>query len=189
MRSVSNSCPGEALTHGRSGDHRDDDLCEISGNERDDACGECLAECHTGKIRQPGGAEQVQHKCAEYHTNKMNRAVLEMIDKISADQRQKDVSDEVASGRPEKFSGAAAESGEDWKADQSEQEIEQAADGSPFHPEHVDREEDCQIGERDRNRADGNADRQRPQDADDGGHQSDDYHRFCLAGGNCRRTL
>lgn len=189
MGSVSNSCPGKTLSHCRSCDHCDDDLREISGDERNDACRKRLAECHAGKIRQPGGAEQVQHKRAEHHTEKMNRAVLEMVDKISADQRQKDVSDEVAAGRSEKLSGTAAESGEDRKADQSEQEIEQAADGSPLHPEHVDREEDCQIGERDRNRADGNVDRQRPQDADDGGHQSDDYHGFCLAGGSGRRTL
>ncbi len=102
----------------------DDDFDYVAGQVRQDPYGQGGEERQFHLCREPDCTEQVADEGTEYHTDSSEgEPARKMVDKVSGDNRYKNIPDQIPAGRSGKFTEASAEPRENRKSDSTEQQI------------------------------------------------------------------
>ena len=172
-------CPPHSLAQGSAKEQRNDKLCQITGNERDNASKKGGAETDVILKSKPHAAEKIAYGGPENHAAEAHiPSVKPFINEKAGDKRHKNKTDEVSACRTEELAGTAGKIGKHGKSYKPEQQVNQIAQGSLFHAEHKDGKTECKVGEGKRNGCKGQCDGNRPQDAGYCCHKPDKSHRF-----------
>ena len=163
----------------------EDDLDPIARQVGQNAYGQSGYKRRVKLEGKPDGAKEVADSHAKDHSDD-GCSVFSGKDfhHQSLYERKKDKSYEVSSGGTCQFTQASAESREYRKSDCAKTEIDKEADHASFYFEQVNGKKNGEVRKRDRNRADWNRDSQRPQNAEQSGHKSD-QSEFPCAGRSC----
>lgn len=144
--------PPSQLSSDSHSDHHFDQVCR---NERKDTCRQRLRKSVRALIGQPHGSEEITDRRAKNHTCKAQKKLISpFVYKKSADGRHEEIADDVASRGSEELSGTAGEACEHGEACQTQQNIDDYAQGSQLHSQDGYRKIDCQKAQGNRHRAD-----------------------------------
>ena len=96
---------------------------------------------------EPYGSEKVTYDGSDDHADKLDPWFTAVVDYQSGNDCHYDKSDDISACRTCQFGRTACESGEYRETDETEQKVDQIADGSFFPSEKIQGQIDCQIGE------------------------------------------
>lgn len=160
-------CPPHSLAQSSAEEQRNYKLCQIPGNERDNASKQGGAEADVILKSKPYAAEKIAYGGPENHAAEAHiPSVKPFINEKTGDKRHKNKTDEVSARRAEELAGTAGKIGKHGKSYKPEQQVNQIAQGSLLHAEHKDGKAEGKVGERKRNGRKGQCDGNRPHDAD-----------------------
>ena len=141
----------EVLTYSlldhRSDDHGDDHFYQISRYERDYADCKGRFESVICDQAEPYGSEKVTYDGSDDHADKLDPWFTAVVDYQSGNDCHYDKSDDISACRTCQLGRTACESGEYRETDETEQKVDQIADGSFFPSEKIQGQIDCQISE------------------------------------------
>ena len=141
----------EVLTYSfldqRSDDHGADHVFQISRDEWDYADCKGRFESVICDQAEPYGSEKVTYDGSDDHADKLDPWFTAVVDYQSGNDCHYDKSDDISACRTCQFGRTACESGEYRETDETEQKVDQIADGSFFPSEKIQGQIDCQIGE------------------------------------------
>lgn len=160
--------PYSFLNH-RADDHGDNHFYEVSRDKRNDTDGKSCFECVACNNAEPYSSEKIADDRSGDHTDELDQRFVAVVDYQSGNDGHDDKSDDISACRSGQFCRAACESGKYRKAYESKKQIDEITDGSFFPSKKIEGQVYCQIGEGDRNRADG--DGQRGKNTGDSCHQ------------------
>ena len=136
-----------SLLYQRSDDHGDDHFYQISRDEWDYADCKGRFESVICDQAEPYGSEKVTYDGSDDHADKLNPWFTAVVDYQSGNDCHYDKSDDISACRTSQLGRTACESGEYRETDETEQKVDQIADGSFFPSEKIQGQIDCQISE------------------------------------------
>ena len=174
-----NKCPGptENLSpQSRSKPDRQKYFDQICRQVWDDSCPERLGESKVGLCREPRRAEGVIDEGAKHQPQKQKSLAAAFLKKQAADKCHEDKSDEITACWSQQFSEAGTERGKDRETHQTDGQINEITHRAKLPSQDTYRKIDGKVGECDGNRTDRDGNGQRPEDAENGGHDGGERH-------------